>query len=70
MDGVDLVGIWASGQIFRGNANSAGQKHWFETETFSLDYSIVTPDHKMVKGTYAGTAWDPVPYTPLTLPTI
>ena len=45
MDGVDLVGIWASGQIFRGNANSAGQKHWFETETFSLDYSIVTPDH-------------------------
>ena len=62
MDGVDLVGIWASGQIFRGNANSAGQRHWFETETFSLDYSIVTPDHKMVKGTYAGTDWDQAAY--------
>ncbi len=58
MVGVDLVGIWASGRIFRGNANSEGQKHWFETDTFSMDYSIVTPDHKMVKGTYAGTDWD------------
>ena len=58
MEGVDLVGIYASGKIYRGNANSLGQKHWFETDTFSLDYSIVTPDHKMVKGTYAGTHWN------------
>ena len=38
MNGVDLIGIWASGDVFVGNTNSAGQKNWFSTETFSLDY--------------------------------
>ena len=37
MSGMDFVGIWANGKIFRGNANSLGQKHWFETESFCLD---------------------------------
>ena len=37
MSGVDLTGIWASGKIFLGNANSLGLEHWFETETFSLE---------------------------------
>ncbi|MDP7027856.1 MAG: TldD/PmbA family protein [Candidatus Marinimicrobia bacterium] len=58
MQGVDLAGIWASGRIFSGNANSAGQKHWFATDTFSLDYSLITPDERMVKGTYAGSYWE------------
>ena len=40
MQGVDLTGIWASGLIYTGVANSLGQSHWFETETFSLDYSF------------------------------
>ncbi len=58
MLGVDFVGIWANGKIYRGNANSLGQKHWFETESFSLDYSLVTADHQMVKGSFAGSDWD------------
>ena len=62
MKGVDLAGIWASGRIFTGNANSAGQKHWFATDTFSLDYSLITPDERMVKGTYAGSQWDQTEY--------
>ena len=62
MQGVDLEGIWASGRIFTGNANSAGQKHWFATDTFSLDYSLITPDERMVKGTYAGSQWDQTEY--------
>ncbi len=62
MQGVDLAGIWASGRIFTGNANSAGQKHWFSTDTFSLDYSLITPDEKMVKSTYAGSHWDQSEY--------
>ncbi len=62
MDGVDLAGIWASGRIYAGNANSAGQKHWFETDTFSLDYSLITSDEKMVKGTYAGSHWNQSDY--------
>ena len=58
MQGVDLVGIWASGRIFRGSANSLGLNHWFETDSFSLDYSLVTPQHQMVKGTFSGRDWD------------
>jgi len=62
MQGVDLAGIWASGRIFTGNANSAGQKHWFATDTFSLDYSLITPDERMVKVTFAGSHWDQSEY--------
>ncbi len=62
MQGVDLVGIWASGKVYYGAANSLGQHHWFETDTHSLDYSLVAPNHQMVKGTYAGTDWDQEAY--------
>lgn len=62
MAGVDLVGIWSSGRIFSGSSNSAGQKHWFETDTYSLDFSLVNQDHKMVKGTFAGSDWDQSKY--------
>ncbi|MBT3217118.1 MAG: TldD/PmbA family protein [Candidatus Marinimicrobia bacterium] len=58
MADADLVGIWASGKIYRGNANSLGQFHWFETDSFSLDYSLVTPNHQMVKGTFSGQDWN------------
>ena len=58
MQGIDLVGIFANGRMYRGNANSLGQEHWFETESHCLDYSLVTPEHQMVKGTYVGTDWD------------
>jgi len=56
--GVDFVGILANGRMYRGNSNSLGQEHWFETESFCLDYSLVTKNHQMVKGTFAGTEWD------------
>ena len=58
MQGIDLTGIWSSGDVFIGNSNSAGQKNWFSTETFSLDYSLINPLKKMVKETYAGTQWN------------
>ena len=57
MQGVDLSGIWASGRIYRGNANSAGNRHWFATDSFSLDYSLVNAEEKMVKATFAGSDW-------------
>jgi predicted Zn-dependent protease len=44
--------------MYRGNANSLGQKHWFETDNHSLDYSLVTSNHQMVKGLYSGDDWD------------
>ncbi len=55
---LDFVGIWASGKVCRGNSNNLGQRHWFETDSFSLDYSLVTPKHQMVKGTFTGNNWD------------
>ena len=58
MQGADIAGIWASGFIFCGNANTLGQKHWFSTETFSLDCSLITKDEKMVKATFSDSNWD------------
>ncbi len=58
MQNVDLVGIWASGRAFRGAANSLGLNHWFEADSFTLDYSLVTPQHQMVKGTFSGEDWN------------
>ena len=57
ISGVDFVGILANGKLYRGNMNSLGQKHWFETESHCLDYSLVAKNHQMVKGTFAGTDW-------------
>lgn len=58
ISGVDSVGIWANGKMYRGNANNHGQEHWFETDSFTLDYSLVTPEHQMVKGSFAGSDWN------------
>jgi len=62
MGEVDLTGIWASGRVFQGSANSSGGYHWFASDSFSLDYSLITPSEKMVKATYAGTDWDQTAY--------
>ena len=70
MKGVDLAGIWSSGTIFKGNANSEGQKHWFSTDIFSLDYSLITKDEKMVKATYAGSNWNQSDYEKFMLESI
>jgi predicted Zn-dependent protease len=56
--GVDLVGILASGPVYRGFANSFGQRNWFEAATFNLDWSLYQSRDKAVKSSYAGTVWD------------
>jgi predicted Zn-dependent protease len=62
MKGVDAAGLYAGGKSIRAYADSAGQRHWFETETFTLDYSLFTEDGQAVKGTYAGRDWDEAAY--------
>ena len=57
LQGVDLAGIYASGSVVRATANSAGQRQWFYTENFSVDYSLYTPHEKAVKSTFAGNTW-------------
>ena len=58
MQGADLTGIYAGGRIWRGQANSAGSRHGFVSDSFSMDYSLLDPEERMVKGTYAGSEWD------------
>jgi len=59
---LDFAGLYAGGMMLRAYADSAGQQHWFLTETFSLDYSIYTPDGQAVKGGMAGSQWDDAAY--------
>lgn len=55
---LDFTGIYAGGLLLRGYADSVGQKHWFATDSFSLDYSIFTPSGQALKGTFAGSEWN------------
>jgi len=56
--GTDLVGILASGGIFRGFGNSLGQRNWFATYSFHFDWSFYHTADKAVKTSYAGFHWD------------
>ena len=61
--GLDMVGILASGGIYRGFSNSYGQRNWFCTHNFNFDWSLVHNANKAVKSTYAGTKWDSEAFT-------
>ena len=58
VDGLDFAGLYAGGRSIRAYADSAGQQHWFETGSFSLDYSLFTETAQAVKGIFAGSDWD------------
>lgn len=62
VDGLDFTGIYAGGQMLQAYADSVGQRHWFATESFSLDYSLFAADGQAVKGTMAGSEWDAAAY--------
>ena len=61
--GTDFTGFLAAGPQIRATRNSAGQNHWFATDSFFLDYSLYTVnasgENKAVKGLYAGRRWEP-----------
>ena len=57
-EGLDLVGIWASGTLYRGFANGFGQRNWYQTATFNFDWSCYHRQDKAVKCGYAGFDWD------------
>lgn len=60
--GVDMTGLYTAGTVIRANANSAGQRHWFATDSFIVDYSLIAPNEKAVKGIWAGQQWDQMAY--------
>lgn len=55
---LDFVGIHAQGRICSGFANSLGQRNWFSSHSFILDWSLYHQADKAVKTTYAGYRWD------------
>ena len=46
--GTDLVGIYAGGPVWRGFANSEGQRNWHESTTFNLQWSLYFRTDKAV----------------------
>lgn len=56
-NGEDLVGFYAAGPVYRGFANSEGQRNWHAVSTFNLDWSLYHRTDKAVKSIYAGFDW-------------
>jgi predicted Zn-dependent protease len=57
-EGADLVGIYASGPVCRGFANSMGQRNWHRVDSLQLDWSVYLGGDKAVKSTYASETWN------------
>ncbi len=57
-EGLDLVGIWASGEIVEGLLSSIGHRHWHQSQSFNLDWSAYLSGDRAVKASYAGLDWD------------
>lgn len=60
--GRDLVGFYAGGTIYRGFANSLGQRNWHEVDNFDFDWSIYKQGDQAVKTSYAGFGWNPAEF--------
>ncbi|MGI9644129.1 MAG: metallopeptidase TldD-related protein [Ilumatobacteraceae bacterium] len=54
----DLVGVYAAGDTYRGFANSLGQRNWFQSATFNLDWCFYLRADRAAKNLYAGFRWD------------
>lgn len=60
--GKDLVGIYAAGGIHCGFASSLGQRNWFSSYSYNLDWCFYHRADKAVKSSYAGFEWDPTAF--------
>ncbi|MBK1719380.1 TldD/PmbA family protein [Thiocystis violacea] len=58
-EGLDLVGLWASGEIHEGLASSIGHRRWHRSRSFHLDWSGYRGGDKALKSSYGGAHWDP-----------
>ncbi|EFA72403.1 conserved hypothetical protein [Raphidiopsis brookii D9] len=57
LENLDFTGMYAGGIIMRGYGDSKGKSHWFVTNSFNLDYSLIIAPKKAVKATFAGREW-------------
>lgn len=56
--GLDLVGFFAGGPIYRAFSSSLGVRHWHAVENFSFGWSLYHDRDKAVKSSYAGADWE------------
>lgn len=56
--GTDAVGFQMSGTLYRGFADSAGQRNWFERDSYAVDSSLHVGD-RSIKLSAAGLSFDP-----------
>ena len=61
--GVDLVGFYASGPIWKGFASTLGARHWHAVESFNFGWCLYHGRDKAVKTSYAGSAWESAAFT-------
>jgi len=57
-EGLDLVGFYAAGPLYRGFASSWGALGWHQANSFNFDWSLFHANGQAVKANYAGHAWD------------
>lgn len=57
-DGLDLVGILASGEIYRGFTSSLGHKSYFARSNFNFDFACYLEADKAIKSGYAGVQFN------------
>ncbi|HEX8596809.1 MAG TPA: TldD/PmbA family protein [Pseudomonas sp.] len=55
--GLDLVGFYAAGPVYRGFASSWGALGWHEANSFNFDWSLFHDNGQAVKANYAGHEW-------------
>ncbi|MCA9508037.1 MAG: hypothetical protein KC505_06435 [Myxococcales bacterium] len=56
--GLDLVGSYVGGPIYKGFANSFGQRNWFESASFIVDTSVYHSGDKAIKQSYSDTTFN------------
>lgn len=54
---LDLVGIFACGDLLEGLASSVGHRYWHQSRSFNLDFSCYLAGDKAVKASVSGFDW-------------
>lgn len=55
---LDLVGSYTGGPIYKGFANSFGQRNWFESSSFIIDTSLYHSGDKAIKQSYSAKSYN------------
>ncbi len=54
----DIVGLYAAGPVYAGFANSFGQRNWFVSYSFNMEWCLYADGDTAVKTACGGVEWD------------